>query len=94
MTNDTGPGIESLLDCWEKLGGRERKVICTVAWRLYAGQRRYGPLTLGKKNWPLESLEEQLDSCVYLAAAMSDQTDLAFNRAVADAEAEVVSGAV
>ncbi len=94
MQNNAGPGIESLLDCWEKLGARERKVICTVAWRLYAGQRKYGPLTLGKKNWPLETLEEQMDSLVYLAAAMSDQTDLAFERAIHDAEAEVTSGAV
>ncbi len=87
--NEPGPSVESLLDAWIRLAERERKVLCTLAWRLAAGQRKFGPLTVAKKDWTFEALEEVLDACVYMGAALSDKADIAFERAVSDAEAEV-----
>ncbi len=83
--------LDQLLNVWEKLAERERLCFMTIGMRLLAGQRKFGPLTLGKKNWEYESLEECLDSSIYLAAALNDSADLAFANAVKDAEDEVTS---
>lgn len=84
-----GMELERLLDVWEKLGERERKILLTFMYRLYNGQRKYGKLTLGKKEWAYEAIEEALDASVYLSALLSDKVDQAFGAAVADAEREV-----
>ncbi len=81
--------LENILTVWEKLGPREKRVLLTFAWRMATGQRKYGPMSLAKKDWTYEALEEVLDACVYMSAALCDKTDKAFDRAVADAEAEV-----
>ncbi len=83
--------LENMLTVWEKLGPREKQVLLTFAWRMAAGQRKYGPMSFAKKDWPYEALEEVLDACVYMSAALCDKTDKAFDKAVADAEAEVTS---
>lgn len=84
--------LDSLLSNWEKLGQREKKILATVAARLYAGQRRHGVLTEDKKDWTYEALEEHMDAVVYLACALNDKTDKAFKAMVTDAETEVHSG--
>lgn len=83
--------IEQLLDTWEKLGVRERKVLLTIAMRLWAGQRRHGELSVGKKDWNYEALEEAMDASVYLACALNDRTEKAFGAMVEDAEREVTA---
>lgn len=85
--------LNNLLEAWENLGERERKILCTFAMRLWAGQRRYGQLTVGKKDWTYEAIEEALDASVYLACLLNDKTDKAFNAMVADAEKEVTERA-
>lgn len=71
----TPTSIESLLTVWEKLGMMERSVLNTLAWRLYAGQRKYGKLEENKKEWTWEAAEEGLDQSVYLAAALVTLTE-------------------
>lgn len=66
--------IERLLEVYEKLGPVERKVLCTLANRLYAGQRKYGPLQPGKKVWTWEAFEEAIDQNVYLTCGLLDAT--------------------
>lgn len=70
MSAMTPTSIETLLECWEKLGKMERAVLTTLGWRLYAGQRKYGKLENNKKEWTWEAAEEGLDQAVYLAAAL------------------------
>lgn len=53
----------------------ERSVLNTIAWRLYAGQRKYGKLEETKKEWTWEAAEEGLDQSVYLAAALVALTE-------------------
>lgn len=60
---------------WEKLGPLERSVLNTYAWRLYAGQRKYGQLEEDKKVWTWEAAEELLDAAVYLGAALVAATE-------------------
>lgn len=84
--------LEHLLNTWEKLGERERKVFHTIGMRLLAGQRRHGLLTVGKKDWSYEAIEEAMDASVYLACALNDHTDKAFDAMVTDAEDEVAYG--
>jgi hypothetical protein len=84
--------LDQLLDAWEKLGPRERKVLLTVAMRIQAGQRRHGLLATDKKDWTYEALEEAIDASVYLACALNDRTEKAFAAMVADAEREVTEG--
>lgn len=83
--------LENVLHVWEQLGEREKKVLATFAMRLYTGQRRHGLLTIDKKDWAYEAIEEALDAAVYLSAMLNDKTDKAFNAMVADAELEVTS---
>lgn len=66
----TPTSIETLLEVWESLGPMERLVLNTYAWRLRAGQRKYGMLHEAKKEWTWEAAEECLDSSVYLSAAL------------------------
>ena len=82
--------LDRLLDVWEKLGERERQVLVTLGQRLYVGQKRHGKLSIDKKDWTYEAIEEALDGSIYLTCALSDRVDKAFNNAVADAEAEVI----
>lgn len=81
--------LNKLLDVWEKLGERERKITLTFMNRLWAGQRKYGPLTAFKKDWTYEAIEEALDASVYLSCALQDRCDKAFEVSVAMEEAEV-----
>lgn len=80
--------LDQLLDFWEKLGERERKVTLTFMARLYAGQRKYGKLESAKKDWAYEAIEEALDASVYLAAMLNDKSEKAYDSMVADAEKE------
>lgn len=81
--------LDMLLEVWERLATRERKVALAYLWRLYAGQKKFGPLTIGKKDWSYEAIEEALDSSVYLTAMLVDRADLALMNAVKDAEDSV-----
>lgn len=81
--------IHKLLEAYENLGERERKILTTLAMRLWAGQRRHGKLTVDKKDWGYEAIEEALDASVYLACMLSDKVDKAFMNMVSDAEKEV-----
>lgn len=63
-----------LLDAWEHLHENERKVLCTIAERIQAGQKTYGPLYPGKRKWGWEYFEEQLDAAVYAAIGYVDIT--------------------
>lgn len=67
-----GPVLSDLANTWVKLKDRERKVLVKVAERLLMGQKAYGPLTKGKKNWRKEAAEEHLDATVYMAAELID----------------------
>lgn len=78
-----------LLETWEKLGEGERNILMTFLMRLYAGQRKFGPLTRDKKDWKYESIEEALDLAVYLSCALESKAHKAFHSAVEDAIAEV-----
>lgn len=84
--------LDTLLDAWEKLGPRERKVLLVFALRVWAGQRKYGKLSIDKKDWQYEAIEEALDASVYLAALLNDRTDKAMAAMVSDAEKEVNKG--
>lgn len=81
--------LEQLLDVWDKLAVRERKVLLTFAMRLWAGQRRHGELSLGKKDWNYEAIEEALDASCYLACLLNDRSEKAFAAMVTDAEKEL-----
>lgn len=83
--------LEQLLDTWEKLAVRERLCLLTYGMRLLAGQRKYGPMTLAKKDWPYEAIEEALDASVYLTALLNDRAEKALANMVSDAEAEVMA---
>lgn len=67
--------LNELLQLWEDSGPRERKALLLIAKRLYAGQKTFGELTRGKKNWVKEASEEAMDMCVYLAAELLDIDD-------------------
>lgn len=60
---------------WSDLGPRERRVLTEFAVRLLAGQKAYGQLTNGKKDWRKEAKEEALDMAVYLCAALEDEKE-------------------
>ncbi len=81
--------LDRLLETWEKLGERERSVLLAFMLRLYAGQRRYGELSVGKKDWGFEAIEEALDASVYLTCMLNDRAELALYAMVSDAEKEV-----
>lgn len=66
---------DGLSEVWEDLGPRERKVLATIAVRLLAGQKAYGLLTVGKKDWRREAKEEAMDMCVYLATLLEDDNE-------------------
>ena len=57
------------------LAKRERRVLLDVANRLLMGQKAYGKLTIRKKRWLREALEEAMDGMVYLGAAIQDLDD-------------------
>lgn len=80
--------LERLLQAYEELGERERKILATLAMRLWAGQRKFGKLSVDKKDWGYEAIEEALDASVYLACMLNDKADKAFSNMVKDAEAE------
>lgn len=85
--------LDQLLTVWERLAERERKCLLTFGMRILAGQRKFGPMTLGKKDWPYEAIEEALDASVYLTALLNDRAEKAFDSMVSDAEAEVLKEA-
>lgn len=63
--------IGKLLTYWEAMLPNERKALLAIARRLYWGQKEYGPLKFGKKDWGNEALEEAFDMAVYLAASLT-----------------------
>ena len=81
--------LDRLLETWEKLGEGERNILLTFTMRLYAGQRKFGPLRRDKKDWKYEAIEEALDLAVYLSCALEDKAFKAFQSMQADAEIEV-----
>lgn len=62
--------LDLFLDILERLGPMERKVLLIYAQRLGAGQRKYGLLEAGKKDWNWEALEETLDQSVYITCEL------------------------
>ncbi len=83
--------LDQLLTVWEKLAARERLCLLTLGARLAAGQRKFGPLSAGKKDWKYEAVEEALDASIYLTALLNDSVEKAFDNMVSDAEAEVLA---
>ena len=81
--------LDAILDIWEKLGPRERLILMTFGQRMLNGQRKYGKITVGKKDWTYEAIEEALDCAVYLTAKLQDKVEMAFSTAVSDAEKEI-----
>jgi len=81
--------LDSLLNVWEKLGERERVITLTFLHRLYAGQRKYGKISPGKKSWGYEAIEEALDASVYLSCMLQDKADTALEAAMVVETAEV-----
>lgn len=81
--------MDRLLTVWENLAERERTVLLAFAYRLWNGQRLHGPLTLEKKDWGYEAIEEALDQSVYLTCALVDKAEKALTNAVHAAEEEV-----
>ncbi len=67
--------LSIVLETWEKLGEVEKRVLSTLATRIYAGQRRYGKLEYDKKAWTWEATEEALDQSVYLACELLNATE-------------------
>jgi hypothetical protein len=82
--------IDELLRIYEELGPLERKVLMTLVYRLYAGQRKYGKLEEGKKVWTWEAAEEAIDMAVYLSTSLVAVTEDTKRRYLADlGESEV-----
>lgn len=61
-----------LLVTFLQLRPRERRVLERIASRLLDGQKAYGPLSPGKKNWKKEAKEEAMDMSVYLSVMLED----------------------
>lgn len=83
--------LNRLLDTWEKLGERERLCLLVLAMRIKRGQTAYGPMTVDKKDWTYEALEEVMDGLVYMAIALQDKSDKALASIVTRAEDEVMA---
>jgi hypothetical protein len=81
--------LDTLLNVWEKLAPMERTTALAYLHRLYAGQRRFGPLKTDKKEWTYEAKEEALDAAVYLSALLAEHSMKAMERMVEEAENEV-----
>jgi len=81
--------IDRILTIWEQLAERERKVMLTYAYRLLAGQKKYGALIKFKKQWGYEAIQEAVDASVYLTAALQDWVDHALDTEIVNAEKEV-----
>jgi hypothetical protein len=75
MAVDDLDPICALLDLWEQLETRERHALLIISSRLLAGQKQYGPLSPGKKNWQKEAFEECCDLAVYMAAGLVDYSE-------------------
>ncbi len=57
--------------------------------RLLNGQRKFGKLNPDKKDWTYEALEEALDYGVYMACALHQKAQKAFQASLSDTETEV-----
>lgn len=79
-------------ELWLDLGPRERTALMKIATRLFMGQKAYGELTYRKKNWAREAMEEAMDGCVYLAAALLDLSDEYKHETSTQVEASPSSG--
>lgn len=55
-----------------QLEPRELRVFLRIGERLLEGQKAYGPLSPGKKDWKKEAKEEAMDMAVYLSAMLED----------------------
>lgn len=60
----------SLIGVVDSMGDVEREMILDLARRVSEGQKQYGQLSLYKKRWTREAVEELMDNCVYMWMAM------------------------
>lgn len=75
MADEPLTGALQLSTVWNQLEEREKRLLMDVAERLLMGQRVYGALSFGKKQWCREALEEAMDGMVYLGAVLQDLSD-------------------
>lgn len=64
--------LASIVEMGSQLGDRELTVLKRITNRLLAGQKAYGLLKVGKKDWAREATEEAMDMSVYLSALLAD----------------------
>lgn len=83
-------GLARLLNLWEGLAERERKLMLLLGTRLLAGQKLHGKLTFQKKKWDTEAIEESLDQSIYMGLQLNDHVEAQIKGIAARAEAEVV----
>lgn len=71
------PDMETLdlLSRWFRIGPRERRAVLQIVDRMEIGQKLFGELSYGKKDWKKEASEEAFDMCVYLVALLVDRDD-------------------
>ncbi len=67
--------IEQAIALMESLDARERRCLIRIGRRLLDGQKTFGPLSPGKKDWKKEAKEEAMDLAVYLSALLEDDND-------------------
>ncbi len=72
---EDSPEEYALLEITADLGDREMRCLLRIANRLLQGQRLYGELSPGKKNWKREAKEEAMDMAVYLSALLEDDCE-------------------
>jgi len=66
---------DALFIVFQDLGTREKRCLHRIAERLLGGQRLYGHLCPGKKDWKREAKEEAMDLSIYLAALLEDDDE-------------------
>lgn len=76
MRAATKAPVLELMDCWDELAEREKRVLAILAQRLLMGQRAYGELHKGKLNGAKETFQEACDASIYTANAMLDLMDV------------------
>lgn len=62
---------------FKELLPREQKCVLLFAKRILRGQKDYGSLYAGKKDWGKECLEEALDGFVYAINGLLDHEEFA-----------------
>ncbi len=75
MTNQRETDAAEIGRTVAAMGPREVSVLRRIAERLLLGQKLYGKLTKGKKDWRREAQEEVFDLSVYMSALLEDLAD-------------------